>query len=68
MKLSLGKAILVTALAVGVSACNSMSQTQRHAAVGAALGGVAGYALGGDTSSTLGGAALGGVAGAVLNK
>jgi osmotically inducible lipoprotein OsmB len=42
---------------------SNMTTKQKNTAIGAAVGGVAGNMIGGDTGSTLGGAALGGVIG-----
>ena len=63
MKHSLTKIIALAAIAASLTACESMSRTQRNAATGAVVGGVAGNLIGGDTGSTLGGAAFGGVVG-----
>ncbi|ASP16566.1 glycine zipper 2TM domain-containing protein [Neisseria sp. 23W00296] len=62
------KTAALVALAVSLSACNGMSQTQRNTAAGAVIGGVAGNLIGGDTGSTLGGAALGGVIGSQVKR
>ena len=42
--------------------------TKKNTTAGAAIGGAAGYMLGGNTATTLGGAALGGVIGSQVNK
>ena len=46
----------------------NMNRTQKNTTAGAAIGGAAGYMLGGNTATTLGGAALGGVIGSQVNK
>ena len=66
MKHSLTKIIALAAIAASLTACEGMSRTQRNAATGAVVGGVAGNLIGGDTGSTLGGAALGGVVGSQI--
>jgi osmotically inducible lipoprotein OsmB len=54
--------LLATTLALG--GCAGMSTRQKNAAVGAAVGGVAGAVLtGGSSVGTVGGAAIGGVIG-----
>lgn len=63
MKTVLTKTVALLAVAASLTACNSMTTSQRNTATGAVLGGVAGNLIGGDTGSTLGGAALGGVIG-----
>lgn len=55
------------ALAVSLSACAGMTTQQRNTAVGAAVGGAAGYVVSdGNAGVTLGGAALGGVVGSQI--
>ena len=49
-------AILMTIVAV--AGCENMSRSQKNTAVGAAIGGTAGYMLGGNAATTLGGARL----------
>lgn len=56
----------VMLLAASLSACSGMTTRQRNIAVGAAVGGVAGNVIGGDTGLTLGGAALGGLVGSQI--
>ena len=56
------------AIVTSLSACNSMTPTQRNVVAGAAIGGAAGHLIGGNTASTLGGAALGGVIGSQVNR
>ncbi len=63
MKTVLTKTVALLAVAASLTACNSMTTSQRNTATGAVIGGVAGNLIGGDTGSTLGGAALGGVIG-----
>lgn len=60
--------ITVFAMAMGLAACNGLSESQRNTAIGAAIGGVAGNVIGNSTGATLGGAALGGVIGSQINK
>ncbi len=49
---------------LALSACANLSQRQQNAAVGAAVGGVAGAVLtGGSSLGTVGGAAIGGIIG-----
>ena len=61
--------ILVVTLAIfSVTACENMSRSQKNTAIGAAIGGTAGYVIGGGTGATLGGAALGGVIGSQVGK
>lgn len=58
----LGIALLITS--IGLSGCAGMSHRQQNAAVGAAVGGVAGAVLtGGSGFGTVGGAAIGGIIG-----
>jgi len=68
MKSIFTKSLLVFAVVTSLSACANMSQRQTNTAAGAAIGGVVGNLIGGDTGSTLGGAALGGVIGSQVNK
>lgn len=68
MKSTIVKTIALLAVAGSLTACESMSRTQRNTAAGAVIGGVAGNLIGGDTGSTLGGAALGGVIGSQVNR
>jgi len=56
-------AILLT-ITMALSGCAEMSTRQKNAAVGAAVGGVAGAVLtGGSSFGTVGGAAIGGIIG-----
>jgi 17 kDa surface antigen len=66
MKATIAKTIVVATLAVALSACGN-HQTNRRVGTGAAIGGLAGYVLGGDTQSAVGGAALGSIAGGVYD-
>ncbi|PSJ80330.1 glycine zipper 2TM domain-containing protein [Neisseria iguanae] len=68
MKFMITKTVALIAVATSLSACASMSASQRNTATGAVVGGVAGSLLGGNTASTLGGAALGGVIGSQINR
>ena len=52
----------------GLSACGSMTHTQKGAAVGAAAGGALGYVVTGGPIGTVAGAALGGGVGAGMGK
>ena len=68
MKKSILNIVFVASLAVGLSACGSMTTQQRNTAAGVAIGGAAGSLIGGDTGVTLHGAALGGVIGSQVHK
>jgi len=68
MKKSVLNILFVASLAVGLSACNSMTTREPPAGGGVGWGGAAGSLIGGDTGSTLGGAALGGVIGSQVHK
>ena len=68
MKSAIAKTVALLAVAASLTACQNMSTSQRNAATGAVVGGVASNLIGGDTGSTLGGAALGGVIGSQINK
>lgn len=57
------KTLAIVMTLVAVAGCENMSRSQRNTAVGAALGGAAGYMIKGNAATTLGGAALGGVIG-----
>lgn len=63
---------LLLAAVLPVTACSSMTGTQRGAVIGAAAGGAAGAAIGKATGSTargaIIGAAIGGTAGAVIGR
>lgn len=55
--------LFASAALLTLSACAGMSPTERSAATGAAIGGVAGAVIGRDTGSAAVGAVLGGAAG-----
>lgn len=58
------RCLAIMFLALSLGACANMNAQQKHTAVGAAIGGVAGSILtGGSTLGTVGGAAVGGVIG-----
>ena len=60
------KVISVSALilSLALSGCSGLTTRQKHAAAGAAIGGVAGAVLtGGSSFGTVGGAAIGGIIG-----
>ncbi|HJV06564.1 MAG TPA: glycine zipper 2TM domain-containing protein [Chromobacteriaceae bacterium] len=64
MNKTLTRSMLILLAMATLSGCAGMTQRQKNAAVGAAVGGVAGSVLtGGDTFGTLGGAAVGGIIG-----
>lgn len=64
MNKTLTRSIIVLLAVTTLSGCAGMTQRQKNAAVGAAVGGVAGSVLtGGDAFGTVGGAAVGGVIG-----
>lgn len=64
MQQTLTRSLILLAAITALTGCAGMTQNQRNAAIGAAIGGVAGSVLtGGDTLGTLGGAAVGGVIG-----
>lgn len=64
MKSTLTRSLTLLAAVAALTGCAGMTQNQKNAAIGAAIGGVAGSVLtGGDTLGTIGGAAVGGVIG-----
>lgn len=64
MKTPMTRSILVVMIMASLAGCANMTQRQKNAAVGAAVGGVAGSILtNGSTLGTVGGAAIGGVIG-----
>lgn len=64
MQQTLTRSLILLAAIAALTGCAGMTQNQRNAAIGAAIGGVAGSVLtGGDTLGTIGGAAVGGVIG-----
>lgn len=66
MKTTLLKVLVCLMVATSLTACANMTKAQRNTVTGAAIGGVAGNLIGGDTGATLGGAALGGVIGSQI--
>ncbi len=67
MKL-IGKSLVIAMTVISLAACGNMSRTQKNTTAGAAIGGAAGYMIGGNAATTLGGAALGGVIGSQVHK
>lgn len=64
MKHPVIRILLLTVLVVLLGGCANMSDRQKDAAIGAAIGGVAGSVItGGDALGTVGGAAIGGIIG-----
>ncbi|MDC7699994.1 glycine zipper 2TM domain-containing protein [Vogesella indigofera] len=64
MQQTLTRSLILLAAIAALTGCAGMTQNQKNAAIGAAIGGVAGSVLtGGDTLGTIGGAAVGGVIG-----
>ncbi|MCL6262644.1 glycine zipper 2TM domain-containing protein [Craterilacuibacter sp. RT1T] len=64
MKTTFTRSLLILTLAASMAGCAGMSQKQKNAAVGAAIGGIAGSVLtNGGTLGTVGGAAIGGAIG-----
>ncbi|MDC7707365.1 glycine zipper 2TM domain-containing protein [Vogesella indigofera] len=64
MQQTLTRSLTLLAAIAALTGCAGMTQNQKNAAIGAAIGGVAGSVLtGGDTLGTIGGAAVGGVIG-----
>lgn len=60
---------LTMLLLAALTGCAGMTQRQQNAAVGAAVGGVAGAVLtGGSSVGTVGGAAIGGIIGHGVSK
>ena len=53
---------------LGLGGCGSMTTQDKYTVGGAAIGGVAGSALGGGALGTVGGAAVGGVIGHEVGK
>ncbi|OOF81332.1 hypothetical protein BKG94_09365 [Rodentibacter ratti] len=62
------KSLVIGMTLIALTACSNMSRTQQNTAVGAAIGGAAGYMIKGNTATTLGGAALGGLIGSQVGK
>lgn len=64
MKTPMTRSILVVMIMASLAGCANMTSRQKNAAIGAAVGGVAGSILtNGSTLGTVGGAAIGGVIG-----
>lgn len=61
---AVAKALVVISLLTGLSACGSLTRSEKHAAIGAAAGGALGYVLTGGPIGTVVGAAAGGLVGA----
>jgi osmotically inducible lipoprotein OsmB len=60
---------VAVALLLGVVGCSGMSTRDRDTAIGAGVGGVAGYAItDGSAAGTIGGAAVGGLIGNQIGK
>jgi osmotically inducible lipoprotein OsmB len=61
--------VVAVALLLGVGGCSGMSTRDRDTAIGAGIGGVAGYAItDGSAVGTIGGAAVGGLIGNQIGK
>lgn len=58
------KCLISVMLVMSLTACASLTDSQKGAGLGAAAGGALGYVVTGGPLGTLGGAALGGVLGA----
>ena len=67
MKL-IGKSLVIAMTVISLAACGNMSRTKKNTTAGAAIGGAAGYMIGGNAATTLGGAALGGLIGSQVHK
>lgn len=62
--MNLRTSVIAMLLAVTLGGCAGMTPRQQDTAIGAAIGGVGGYAItGGSALGTVGGAAVGGVIG-----
>lgn len=61
---TIAKLVLASALISGLSACDTMTRSQKHAAIGAGAGGALGYLITGGPIGTVAGAAAGGLIGA----
>ena len=60
---------VAVALLLGMGGCSGMSTRDRDTAIGAGIGGVAGYAItDGSAVGTIGGAAVGGLIGNQIGK
>lgn len=62
--IALAKGLVLVALFSGLSACGSLTRSEKHAAIGATAGGALGYVLTGGPIGTVVGAAAGGLVGA----
>jgi osmotically inducible lipoprotein OsmB len=61
--------VVAVAVLLGLGGCSGMSTRDRDTAIGAGVGGVAGYALtDGNVFGTVGGAAVGGLIGNQIGK
>jgi osmotically inducible lipoprotein OsmB len=58
------KLVVLAAVVSSLAACDSMTRTQKHAAIGAGAGGALGYLITGGPIGTVAGAAAGGLIGA----
>ena len=67
MKL-IGKSLVIAMTVISLAACGNMTRTHKNTTAGAAIGGAAGYMIGGNAATTLGGAALGGLIGSQVHK
>lgn len=61
---TLAKVFILVSLVSALSACGSLSRSEKHAAIGSAAGGALGYVLTGGPLGTVVGAAAGGLVGA----
>jgi len=60
---------IAAAVLLGIGGCSGMSTRDRDTAIGAGVGGVAGYAItDGSAVGTIGGAAVGGLIGSQISK
>lgn len=61
--------MVITTVAISVSACSNMSKRDKNTAIGAGVGAVGGAVLtGGSSVGTVGGAAIGGIIGHQVGK
>jgi outer membrane protein OmpA-like peptidoglycan-associated protein len=67
-KKTLGSFVLVSAAALGLAGCATMSETQRDTAIGAGVGALAGAAIGGNTKGAVIGAGVGALGGYVWSQ
>ena len=51
MKL-IGKSLVIAMTIISLAACGNMNRTQKNTTAGAAIGGAAGYMLGGNAATT----------------